>query len=160
MIALLQRVLEASVAVDEHVIGAIGPGLLVFIGFEREDRSEDAKRLVNRTLGYRLFSDSRGLMNRSLIDTGAGLLIVPQFTLAADTDAGLRPGFSHALATPEGRVLFGETVAYARSQHAGTIEIGRFGAHMQVHLINDGPVTFWLRTANVPRTENTLLVPG
>ncbi len=147
MIALLQRVLEASVTVDEHVIGAIGPGLLAFVGFEREDRSEDTKRLVNRMLGYRLFNDSRGLMNRSLIDTGAGLLLVPQFTLAADTDTGLRPSFSHAAAAPEGRVLFDETAAYARSRHAGTVEIGRFGAHMRVHLINDGPATFWLRTA-------------
>ena len=144
MIALLQRVSAAQVAVDGAVTAAIGHGLLVLLGVQAGDTAADAERLIERVLDYRVFADATGRMNRSLRDTGGGLLLVPQFTLAADTRKGLRPGFSAAAPPERGRELYGHALAIARSRHAG-VEEGRFGAHMQVSLTNDGPVTFWLQ---------------
>lgn len=145
MIGLLQRVVESTVRVDGAVIGEIGPGLLVLVGVKPEDDEESARRLLTRVLKYRVFADSAGKMNLSLQQTGGQLLLVPQFTLAADTHHGLRPGFSTAAAPEQGRRLFAGLVAYARSQHP-RVESGSFGADMQVSLINDGPVTFWLES--------------
>lgn len=150
MIGLLQRVSEARVVVDGAAVGAIGRGLLVLACAERGDTDEQARRLVARLLGYRVFPDDAGRMNRSLADLAAddpaqaGLLLVPQFTLAADTRSGTRPGFSPAAAPEEARRLFERLVAIARGEHP-TVETGIFGADMKVHLVNDGPVTFWLR---------------
>jgi D-tyrosyl-tRNA(Tyr) deacylase len=144
MIGLLQRVTQAHVAVDGERIGAIGPGLLTLIGVERGDGQREADRLLARLLGYRVFPDADGKMNLSLADVEGGLLIVPQFTLAADTHKGARPSFSSAAAPQEGERLFGYFVARARASHA-TVQTGRFGADMQVSLTNDGPVTFWLQ---------------
>ena len=144
MIALLQRVCQASVEVDERCVGAIAGGLLVFVGIERGDGATQTERLLERVLGYRVFEDDQGRMNRALVDVRGGLLLVPQFTLAADTRKGTRAGFSTA-ATPElGRALFELLVQQARRQHA-PVASGAFGANMQVSLTNDGPVTFWLR---------------
>lgn len=145
MIALIQRVTEARVEVDERCTGAIGPGLLALIGVQPEDGSAEVARLLQRLLGYRVFSDPQGRMNLSLKDTGGGLLLVPQFTLAADTNAGLRPSFSSAAPPELGRQRFDELLNLARSQHS-RVEAGEFGAHMKVSLVNDGPVTFWLST--------------
>jgi D-aminoacyl-tRNA deacylase len=143
MIALLQRVESARVEVHNETVGAIGPGLLAFVAVEPGDSEAQTRRMLERLLGYRLFSDEQGKMNLSLADTGGGLLLVSQFTLAADTQKGMRPSFTSA-ATPEyGRLWFDRLVELARIAHPG-VEIGRFGAHMKVHLINDGPVTFWL----------------
>lgn len=151
MIALLQRVRHAEVAVAGETIGAIGQGLLVFLCAEPGDDETGAERLLARILAYRVFSDAAGKMNRCLADvdgTGraGGLLIVPQFTLAADTRSGLRPSFSGAAAPAEARRLFDHFVARAGERHA-EVATGRFGADMQVSLLNDGPVTFWLRSA-------------
>lgn len=143
MIGLLQRVNEASVAVEGQAIAAIGPGLLVLVGFEREDRPERLGRFVQRLLDYRVFADQQGRMNLSLRDTGGGLLLVPQFTLAADTNAGNRPSFTPAAPPDQGRVLFEQLVQLARQAWPDT-NTGEFGANMQVSLVNDGPVTFWL----------------
>ena len=145
MIALLQRVSEASVTVDDKVIGAIGAGLLVLLCAERGDTQAGAARLIERLLNYRVFNDEAGKMNRSLRDTGGGLLLVPQFTLAADTSRGNRPSFTPAADPASGRALFDFAVEQARAAHAGVVAIGCFGAEMQVHLINDGPVTLSLR---------------
>lgn len=145
MIGLLQRVSRASVEVASRQIAAIGPGLLVFVGVERGDSEVEAQRLLERLLGYRVFSDDAGRMNRSLRDTGGGLLLVPQFTLAADTRKGTRPGFSPAAPPEQGRTLFESLCGLARAAHPG-VACGEFGADMQVALVNDGPVTFWLRT--------------
>ena len=144
MIALLQRVGEARVEVAGTTVGAIGPGLLVLLGVERDDGEAEAARLVERVLGYRVFEDDAGRMNRSLVDTGGGLLVVPQFTLAADTRKGTRASFTPAAPPEEGTRLFEAFVARARESH-GDVATGRFGADMQVHLVNDGPVTFWLQ---------------
>ena len=144
MIALLQRVGEARVEVAGTTVGAIGPGLLVLLGVERDDGETEAARLVERVLGYRVFEDDAGRMNRSLVDTGGGLLVVPQFTLAADTRKGTRASFTPAAPPEEGARLFEAFVARARESH-GDVATGRFGADMQVHLVNDGPVTFWLQ---------------
>lgn len=145
MIALLQRVTEARVEVAGQVKGQIGPGLLAFIGVRPDDNGARAARLLTRLLDYRIFGDSAGRMNRSVRDTGGGLLLVPQFTLAADTRSGNRPGFSTAAAPDQARALFDELLTLARSLHVG-VAGGEFGAHMQIHLINDGPATFWLET--------------
>lgn len=143
MIALLQRVAEASVAIEGETVAAIGAGLVAFVAVERGDGEAQAARLAERVLGYRIFADAAGRMNRSLADTGGALLAVPQFTLAADTSSGARPSLSGAADPAEGARLFERFVACARA--AGTpVASGRFGAHMQVRLVNDGPVTFWL----------------
>lgn len=131
---------------DGAVVAAIGRGLLVLIGVEAGDSEAQANRLVERLLGYRVFPDPAGRMNLSLQDIGGGLLLVPQFTLAADTSSGTRPGFSTAAVPEAGRALFEHLVERARAQHAA-VGSGRFGADMQVALVNDGPVTFWLRAA-------------
>ena len=146
MIGLLQRVAEARVEVGAECVGSIGRGLAVLVGVERGDGPAQAERLLERLLGYRVFPDEEGRMNLSLADIGGGLLLVPQFTLAADTRKGMRAGFSTAAAPEEGERLFDGLVSAARSRHA-RVETGRFGAHMQVSLVNDGPVTFWLRAA-------------
>lgn len=146
MIALLQRVTEAWVDVDGKRIGGIDAGLMVLIGVEREDGARQADRLLDRLLGYRVFNDSQGRMNLALNDTGGGLLLVPQFTLVADTSSGRRPGFSQA-ATPEaGKKWFDYLVAKASARHS-PVQTGQFGADMQVGLVNDGPVTFWLQVS-------------
>jgi len=146
MIALLQRVTQATVEVAGAVVGRIGPGLLVLLAVEPVDTEAQAERLVDRLIRYRVFEDDAGRMNRSLLDTGGGLLLVPQFTLAADTDKGLRPSFTGAAAPELGQRLFEHAAAAARRQLAERVALGRFGAHMQVSLTNDGPVTLWLRT--------------
>ena len=143
MIALIQRVSAAHVEVDGATVGAIGAGLVALVAVQPDDGETQAARLVERILGYRIFPDEEGRMNRSLGDTGGGLLLVSQFTLAADTKKGMRPGFSTAAAPAEAERWFGRLIELAKSQHP-KVEIGRFGAHMKVHLVNDGPVTFWL----------------
>ena len=145
MIGLLQRASEARVDVDGMTVGAIERGLLVFIGVQKGDDEARARRLVERLLGYRVFADSQGRMNLCLKDTGDGLLLVPQFTLAADTGKGTRPGFSAAAPPQEGQRLFTYLCDRARALHQ-PVACGVFGANMQVELVNDGPVTFWLRT--------------
>lgn len=144
MIGLLQRVTSARVDIGGEAVGAIGQGLLVLVCAERGDNEEGAGRLLDRLLNYRVFSDALGKMNLSLRDVGGGLLLVPQFTLAADTNSGNRPSFTPAAPPDEGRRLFDFLVSRAAKIHAGTAS-GRFGAEMQVSLTNDGPVTFWLR---------------
>ncbi|OOG22959.1 D-tyrosyl-tRNA(Tyr) deacylase [Thioalkalivibrio denitrificans] len=143
MIALLQRVTRASVAVEDETVGEIGPGILALVGVQRADTEARAARLLERILGYRLFEDAAGRMNLSLNDTGGGLLLVPQFTLAADTRKGMRASFTPAADPQAGRRLFEELVARARVAHP-QVATGRFGAHMRVSLVNDGPVTFWI----------------
>ncbi len=145
MIGLLQRVTQASVSVAGETIGAIGPGLLVLVGVEKGDDEKRAERLVERLLSYRVFPDESGRMNLSLRDVGGGLLLVPQFTLAADTRKGTRASFTSAAPPEEGRRLFDHLVARARQAHQ-PVATGRFGADMQVALVNDGPVTFWLES--------------
>ena len=144
MIGLLQRVTGSRVSVDGKVIGEIDRGLLVLIGVERGDAEAEADRLLERLLTYRVFPDDADRMNRSLRDIGGGLLLVPQFTLAADTSGGTRAGFSRAAAPEDGRRLFDYLLTRARAVHA-PVASGQFGANMQVSLVNDGPVTFWLR---------------
>jgi D-tyrosyl-tRNA(Tyr) deacylase len=143
MIALIQRVTQAQVEVDGQRIGRIGPGLLALVAVQPNDAEPQLQRMVERLLGYRIFSDADGKMNRSLADTGGGLLLVPQFTLAADTAKGMRPSFTSAAPPEIGRTGFERLVELAKNRHP-TVEIGRFGAHMHVSLTNDGPVTFWL----------------
>ena len=144
MIALLQRVTQAAVEVDGTNVGKIGPGLMVLVCAERGDGEAEADRLLERVLGYRVFADAAGKMNLSLCEVQGGLLLVPQFTLAADTHKGMRPSFTPAAAPAEGERLFGYFAAQARAAYP-VVETGRFGAHMQVSLVNDGPVTIWLR---------------
>jgi D-tyrosyl-tRNA(Tyr) deacylase len=144
VIALIQRVSEASVNVGVERLGRIGAGLVVLVGVERGDGEATAVRLVERVLGYRVFPDAEGRMNRSLADIDGGLLAVPQFTLAADTRKGTRPGFSGAAPPEEGARLFERFVILARSRHP-RVETGRFGADMTLSLVNEGPVTFWLQ---------------
>ncbi len=146
MIALLQRVREARVEVEGITVGAIGTGLLVLVGVQRGDGETEASRLLERLVTYRVFPDAEDRMNLSLLDAGGALLLVPQFTLAADTRKGTRPGFSTAAAPAEGERWFDRFVALARERVA-TVATGRFGANMQVSLTNDGPVTFWLEVA-------------
>lgn len=143
MIALIQRVTEARVDVENRCTGSIGPGLLALIGVQPNDGPAQVERLLQKLLGYRVFSDGEVRMNLALKDTGGGLLLVPQFTLAADTHSGMRPSFSTAAPPALGRQRFDELLALARARHR-TVEAGEFGAHMRVSLVNDGPVTFWL----------------
>jgi D-tyrosyl-tRNA(Tyr) deacylase len=145
MLALIQRVTEARVTVAGETVGAIGPGLLALIGVEPGDGPARVAKLGDRLLRYRVFQDPDGKMNLSLADTGGGLLLVSQFTLAADTRSGLRPSFSTAAPPAEAERIFGELVDYCRQYHRNPVETGRFGANMQVALVNDGPVTFLLR---------------
>ena len=145
MIALIQRVLSARVDVDEETVGAIGPGLLALVAVQPDDGEAQAKRMLERLLGYRVFADDAGKMNRSLTDTGGGLLLVSQFTLAADTRSVMRPSFTRAAMPEHGRRWFDRLLELARVAHPG-VETGRFGAHMVIQLVNDGPVTFWLDT--------------
>jgi D-tyrosyl-tRNA(Tyr) deacylase len=146
MIALIQRVSEASVQVDGATVGAIGPGLLALIGVQRDDGEAAVERLAERILGYRVFGDAEGRMNRSLTDTGGGLLLVSQFTLAADTRKGMRAGFQTAAEPAQAEALFNSLVTAVRARHGGPVATGRFGAEMRVSLINEGPVTFWIST--------------
>jgi D-tyrosyl-tRNA(Tyr) deacylase len=143
MIALLQRVSHAKVEVDGKAVGSIGPGLLVLLGVRPADDEAAARGLLSRLLQYRVFADEAGKMNLSLTQVKGELLLVPQFTLAADTAKGLRPGFSTAAPPEQGRRLFDFFVQAAREQ-LGQVQTGVFGAHMQVSLTNDGPVTIWL----------------
>ncbi|WP_076592498.1 D-aminoacyl-tRNA deacylase [Herminiimonas arsenitoxidans] len=144
MIALLQRVAHASVVVSGETVGAINAGLMVLLCAERGDTEKEADALLGKLLSYRVFSDDAGKMNRSVTDTAGGVLLVPQFTLAADTRSGTRPSFTPAAAPDVARALFDYFVAQARAKHAD-IATGQFGADMQVSLTNDGPVTFWLQ---------------
>ena len=143
MIALIQRVRAAHVDVDGETVGRIGAGLLALIAVQPADGEAQVQRMLERLLGYRVFADAAGKMNRSLADTGGGLLLVSQFTLAADTAKGMRPSFTSAAPPEAGRKWFDRLVEIAKIRHS-PVEIGRFGAHMEVGLINDGPVTFWL----------------
>jgi D-tyrosyl-tRNA(Tyr) deacylase len=147
MIALIQRVSQASVQVAGDVVGAIGSGLLALVCAERGDSEREADALLAKLLGYRVFADDAGKMNRSLRDVGGGLLIVPQFTLAADTNSGTRPSFTPAASPELGERLYDHFVAAARRDHP-VVATGKFGAMMQVALINEGPVTFWLRAGS------------
>ena len=147
MIGLLQRVTRANVIVDGKEIATIGRGLLVLLGVEKCDTAVQADRLVERLLGYRVFEDAQGKMNLSLQDVGGALLLVPQFTLVADTQKGMRPSFSSAAAPEDGQKWFDYVVAQMR-QKIETVETGQFGADMKVELVNDGPVTFWLQVSN------------
>jgi D-aminoacyl-tRNA deacylase len=146
MIALLQRVSHASVVVDGQTTGDIAAGLLVLLGVERGDTHLEADRLLERLLTYRVFADAQGKMNLSLMQTGGGLLLVPQFTLAADTRQGTRPSFSSAAPPDIGRELFDHVVRTARTR-VTQVATGVFGADMQVSLCNNGPVTFWLQVS-------------
>jgi D-aminoacyl-tRNA deacylase len=145
VIGLLQRVMEAGVDIGIERVASIGPGLLVLVGVRPADDEPSALRLIERLLQYRIFADEAGKMNLSLTQTRGDLLLVPQFTLAADTHKGLRPGFSTAAPPEQGRRLFETFVQAARDRHE-RVETGVFGAHMRVSLTNDGPVTFWLES--------------
>ena len=145
MIALIQRVSQAQVRVGQELVGAIGRGVLALIGVRRGDGETSVERLLERVLSYRVFPDAAGRMNLSLREVGGGLLLVPQFTLAADTKKGTRAGFSTAAAPEEARRLFTQLVERAQAAYA-PVSAGVFAAHMQVSLVNDGPVTFWLET--------------
>lgn len=145
MIALIQRVSQAQVSIDGAVIGRIDAGLVALVAAEPDDDNARAVRLAERVLAYRIFADDRGRMNRSALDTGNAVLAVPQFTLAADTRSGNRPGFSSACPPERAAPLFGAFLAALNARHQA-IQSGRFGADMQVALINDGPVTFWLNS--------------
>jgi D-aminoacyl-tRNA deacylase len=144
VIALIQRVREARLQVDGITTGAIHRGIVALIGVERGDGENQAARLAERVIGYRIFADADGKMNRSLAEVGGGLLLVPQFTLAADTRSGARPSFSSAAPPAEGERLYLRFVELARARHS-PVETGTFRSDMQVSLVNDGPVTFWLQ---------------
>lgn len=144
MIALLQKVTEASVSVNQRPCARIGSGLLVLWGVERGDQAVQIGRLVERVAGYRIFEDDDGRMNRSVVDVDGAVLMVPQFTLAADTRRGMRPGFSTAAEPNEARRFFDQSVD-AMKQRVADVQTGEFGAHMAVSLVNDGPATFWLQ---------------
>ncbi|MBZ0087936.1 MAG: D-tyrosyl-tRNA(Tyr) deacylase [Thermomonas sp.] len=146
MLALIQRVSSASVAVDGQTVGAIGPGLLALVGVQPGDAEPQFQRMAQRLIGYRIFADDHGKMNCSLANIGGKLLLVSQFTLAADTRSGMRPGFSTAAAPADAERGFDRLVAICREIHPPGVEIGRFGAHMVVSLVNDGPVTFLLQS--------------
>jgi len=145
MIALIQRVSQAHVEVDGEIVGRIGPGLLALVAVQPADGETQVQRMLERLLGYRVFGDADGRMNLSLSETGGGMLLVSQFTLAADTAKGMRASFTSAAAPEAGRRWFERLVELAKNRHS-PVEIGRFGAHMKVSLVNDGPVTFWLET--------------
>lgn len=144
MIALLQRVTHASVVVNGATVGAIAAGLMVLVCAERGDTEKEADALLSKLLSYRVFPDDAGKMNRSVMDVAGGLLLVPQFTLAANTQSGTRPSFTPAAAPDVARSLFDYFVVQAESKHA-CVATGQFGADMQVSSTNDGPVTFWLQ---------------
>ncbi|MEI7867217.1 MAG: D-aminoacyl-tRNA deacylase [Candidatus Methylumidiphilus sp.] len=146
MIGLIQRVTQAEVTVEGAIVGRIGRGILALVAVERGDGEAQAQRLAERILGYRMFPDAEGRMNLSVVDIDGELLLVSQFTLAADTRKGARPSFTPAAAPEEGRLWFGHFVDRVREKHPKT-STGQFGAHMQVALVNDGPVTFSLRVA-------------
>lgn len=143
MKALLQRVSRASVTVAGELVGEIGPGLLVLLGLDRGDDRQLGERLLDKVLAYRLFADAQGRMNRNVVEVGGGVLLVSQFTLSADTGRGLRPGFSGAMPPAEAEPLYNWLLEELRRRHA-PVAAGVFGAHMQVSLTNDGPVTFLL----------------
>ena len=145
MIALLQRVSEAAVHVNGEVVGEIGPGILVLVGVEKGDGEKQADRLLERVLGYRIFPDGEGRMNRNVVEAGGQLLLVSQFTLAANTRKGNRASFTSAAPPDEGERLFDYFVEHAAGALAG-VQTGRFGADMKVALVNDGPVTIWIDT--------------
>ena len=145
MIALIQRVESARVDVGDETVGAIGPGLLALVAVQPGDDEAAFGRMADRLLAYRVFADDQGRMNRSLAETGGGLLLVSQFTLAADTRKGLRPSFTSAAEPAAARAGFDRLVDLCRARHP-LVETGRFGAHMKVSLVNDGPVTFWLQS--------------
>ncbi len=145
MLALIQRVTSASVSIGGSVAGSISGGLLLLLGIEKSDTEQQADRLLQKVLAYRVFADAEGKMNLSLRDVQGGLLVVSQFTLAANTDSGLRPSFSSAKAPAEAEQLYNYFLKAARSSHA-SVAAGRFGADMQVALVNDGPVTFLLKS--------------
>ena len=145
MLSLIQRVTQASVSVDQQVVGNIGLGLLVLVAVEPGDGEPQYQRMAERLLGYRVFADEAGKMSRSLADTGGGLLLVSQFTLAADTKSGMRPSFTSAAPPAEAERGFNRLLEICRQLHPPGVETGRFGAHMVISLVNDGPVTFLLR---------------
>jgi D-tyrosyl-tRNA(Tyr) deacylase len=145
MLTIIQRVTTAKVTVNNEIIGQIGKGIMALVAVERDDGEKDAQRLLERILNYRIFADDNGRMNLSLRDIDGGLLLVPQFTLAADTNSGNRPSFTPAASPEKGQQLFGYLQQIARATYPH-VEFGRFGADMQVALINDGPVTFTLKT--------------
>ena len=145
MLSLIQRVTQASVSVDQQVVGNIGPGLLVLVAVEPGDGEPQYQRMAERLLGYRVFADEAGKMNRSLADTGGGLLLVSQFTLAADTKSGMRPSFTSAAPPAQAERGFNRLLEICRQLNPPGVETGRFGAHMVISLVNDGPVTFLLR---------------
>ena len=144
MIALLQRVSEAAVVVDGRITGEIGAGILALVGVQRGDAEPQVTRLLQRLLAYRIFPDESGKMNLDLRQSGGSLLLVPQFTLAADTNSGNRPSFTPAAPPDEGERLFNQFVMLAQ-KNLNNVQTGEFGADMKVRLINDGPVTFWLQ---------------
>lgn len=154
MIALIQRVTRAAVRVDDSTVGSIGPGLLALVCAERDDTEAEAERLVAKLFAFRVFPDEAGRMNCSLKEAGGGLLVVSQFTLAADTGSGTRPSFTPAAAPAEGERLYEHFLRHARKLH-GEVQAGRFGARMQVELVNDGPVTFWLQVQPRPSTPRS-----
>ena len=145
MLSLIQRVTRASVEVEGRVVGEIGDGLLALVGVEPGDGPTQVQRMAQKLLGYRIFADDDGKMNRSVTDTGGGLLLVSQFTLAADTGSGMRPGFSTAAPPQQAEPVFNLLLEQCRGQHSGRVETGRFGAHMVISLVKDGPVPFLLR---------------
>ena len=145
MISLIQRVTQAAVHVDGECVGSIGPGLLALVAVEPGDDEARVQRMAERLLGYRVFGDARNKMNLSVTDTGGGLLLVSQFTLAADTSKGMRPSFTSAATPEQAGLCFDRLLAVCKQRHP-RVESGRFGAHMTVSLCNDGPVTFWLRS--------------
>ena len=145
MIALLQRVKQAAIEVDQKQVASIQQGLLVFVAVQPEDDFQDVYRIFERISKYRIFADDVGKMNLSVVEIGADILLVPQFTLAADTQRGNRPSFSRCADTEKGRTLFEQLVVHAKQEYS-MVQQGVFGADMQVSLINDGPVTFWLET--------------
>ena len=145
MLSLIQRVTSATVTVEGEVVGTIEAGLLALVGVEPGDGEAQIARMAERLLGYRVFADEAGRMNRSLAETGGGLLLVSQFTLAADTRSGMRPSFTAAAPPAEAEQGFNRLVDICRQKHVGRVETGRFGAHMVISLVNDGPVTFLLR---------------
>lgn len=151
MIALIQRVAEARVEAGGETVGAIGRGILALVGVERGDGEAEAARLAGRVLGYRIFPDAAGKMNLSLLDIGGELLAIPQFTLAADTKSGTRAGFSTAASPEQGERLFSRLVFHLREKNP-EVRTGKFGAHMKVSLVNDGPVTFWLQVSPQKRS--------
>lgn len=153
MIALIQRVAWARVEVAGRLVGAIERGVLALVGVRPDDDAATADRLLERVLGYRVFPDESGRMNRSLADIGGGLLLVPQFTLAADTHSGMRASFTTAAPPAIAEPLFEQLLASARARHRGPVASGEFGADMKVSLLNDGPVTFWLETG--PSSERS-----